>query len=59
MLYDLNPATRLIVAARMLLLQNIAPDFPSDLTTVTIVGVTLLIGFIIFGLLERRFVEQL
>jgi lipopolysaccharide transport system permease protein len=59
MLYDLNPATRLIVAARMLLLQNAVPDVLSDLTTVSIVGVTLLIGAIVFGLLEKRFVEQL
>lgn len=58
-LYGLNPATRLIVAARMLLLQNAVPDGLSDLTTLSIVGVTLLLGFIIFRLLEGRFVEQL
>jgi lipopolysaccharide transport system permease protein len=59
MLYELNPATRLIVTARMLLLQHAAPDVLFDLTTLSIIGVTLLIGFIVFGSLEKRFVDQL
>jgi len=58
-LYSLNPVTCLIESTRSILLFQRLPSLFNSTVIVASIAVFLLIGFIVFGRLERRFAEEL
>jgi lipopolysaccharide transport system permease protein len=58
-LYSLNPVTSLIESTRSILLFQRLPSLFNSTVIVASIAVFLLIGFIVFGRLERRFAEEL
>ena len=59
LLYSLNPVTRLIESARSILLLSQPPSLFDTIVIISSIAVFLLIGFLVFGRLERRFAEEL
>jgi lipopolysaccharide transport system permease protein len=59
LLYSLNPVTCLIESARAVFLQQQFPSLFDNVVILSSVGIFLLLGFIIFRRLEKRFAEEL
>jgi lipopolysaccharide transport system permease protein len=59
LLYSLNPVTRLVESARAILLLGRPPSLFDAIAIVSSIAIFLLIGFLVFGRLERRFAEEL
>jgi len=59
LLYSLNPVTRLIESTRGIFLLHQFPSLFDTAIIVSSIAIFLLIGFLIFGRLERRFAEEL
>lgn len=58
-LYSLNPVTCLIESTRSIFLLQQFPSLFNNAVVVGSVVISLIIGFVIFGRLERRFAEEL
>jgi len=58
-LYSLNPVTRLIESTRSIFLFQRLPSLFDTVMILASVAVFVLIGFMVFGRLERRFAEEL
>jgi lipopolysaccharide transport system permease protein len=59
LLYSLNPVTGLIVSARNIFLHQQSPSLFDSVVIISGTGIFLVVGFLIFRLLERRFAEEL
>jgi lipopolysaccharide transport system permease protein len=59
LLYSLNPLTRLIESTRSIFLRHQLPSLFDSTVIIASVAILLLIGFLIFRRLERRFAEEL
>ena len=58
-IFDLNPMTPIITAYRDILYESKIPDFKSLLSATVMGLIVLLIGWIAFSKLKRRFAEEL
>jgi lipopolysaccharide transport system permease protein len=58
-LYSLNPVTRLIESTRNIFLFHKVPSLLDSVVIIGSVAIFLLIGFLVFGRLERRFAEEI
>lgn len=58
-LYSLNPVTRLIESARSIFLLRHLPSLFDSAVIMSSIAILLLIGFVIFQHLEKRFAEEL
>jgi lipopolysaccharide transport system permease protein len=59
LLYSLNPMTALIESARSILMGGAFPSAFDSTVVLSSVGLLLLIGYLVFRRLERRFAEEL
>jgi lipopolysaccharide transport system permease protein len=59
LLYSLNPMTALIESARSILIGQSLPSAFDSTVVLSSIGILLLIGYLVFRRLERRFAEEL
>jgi len=58
-IYMLNPITRLILAYKAIMYDKVSPDILNLLTVGAISVVVLIVGYLVFNKLQRKFAEEL